>query len=336
MRRSKEITKYRGSKAIVLLFGLFFIFNALPSFAQTKLSISTILLGTLGWPMLVASEKGLFSQEGLAVEMLELRKASLVAQSVIARSTPIAVISTDAAIMAMEKGANISIISSVIKAPTSVLVALPKYRSVKELKKVKIGTAGPGGTTTQLEMILNQEGLRRNDDYILITIGSTRERYLALKVEGIDAAILSPTASFEAVDAGLSVLAYTGNYMKDYIQLVSAVNASYAVDHPDIVVKYLKSMIKAGRWLTDPKNKEMAVNILIKYEKMTPQTGQRVYDYLVNQIGAVSRDGDVNPDGMRSVMAVLARTHPTTTPDYKKFLNLKYLALAHKELGITN
>ncbi len=203
MKGSKKITKKRGSRAIVLLFSLSFTFNALPSFAQTKLAVSTILLGTLGWPMLVASEKGFFFQEGLSVEMLELKKASLVAQALIAKSPPIAVISTDAALMAIEKGANISIISSVIKSPTSVLVGQPKYRSVKDLRKVKIGTAGPGGTTTQLEMILNQEGLRRNDDYILITIGSTRERYLALKAEGIDAAILSPTASFEAADAGL-------------------------------------------------------------------------------------------------------------------------------------
>lgn len=343
MKRSKEMTKERGSQArydtplnkavITFLFFLFPIFNAYPSFAQTKLTIGTILHGTLGWPILVALEKGLFPQEGLAVEVLELRTTSLTAQSVIAGSTPITILSTDAAMMAIEKGANISIVSSVIKSPTSVLVGQPKYRSVKELRKVKIGTGGPGGTTTQLEMMLNEEGLRRNEHYVLITLGSTRERYLALKAGAIDATILSPTASFRAVEDGFSVLAFAHEYMKDYIQLVSVVNMSYATDNPDVVVKYLKSMIKASRWLTDHKNKETAVDILVKYEKMTPQIGQRVYDFMVNKIDAISNNGEIIPGGIRTVMGVMARSGLIATPaqDYKKFINLKYLELAHKE-----
>ena len=348
MKRLKEITKEGGSQArydtllnkavIAFLFVLFLTFNAYPSFAQTKLYIGTILRGTLGWPILVAMENGIFSQEGLAVEVLELRKTSLVAQALIAGSTPIAILGPDAAMMAIERGANISIVSAVIRTSTSVLVAQPKYRSVKELRKVKIGTGGPGGSTTQLEMILHQEGLRANEDYTLITLGSTRERYLAVMAGGVDAALLSPTASFEAKDAGLTLLAFVADYVRDYVQLASVVNNRVAAENPTMITKYLRSMIKAGRWLTDEKNEERAVNILLKYEKMPPQRGQRVYDFMIRKLGAISHNGEINPDGIRSVMAVLARSRLIATPteEYKKFINLNYLGFAHKELGITN
>ena len=348
MKRSKEIAKRGGSRAkydtllnkaaIAFFFCLSLILNPEQSFAETKLVIGTILRGTLAWPILVAMENGIFSQEGLATEVLELRRTSLVAQTLIAGSTPVAILGPDAAMMAIEKGANLSIVSTVIRTSTSVLVAQPKYRSVKGLKNVKIGTGGPGGSTTQLEMILRQEGLRAKEDYALITLGSTRERYLALRAGGVDAALLSPTASFEAKDAGLSLLAFVADYVKDYAQLASVVNNRVAADNPTAITRYLKAMIKASRWLTDEENKERAVDILLKYEKMPRQRGQRVYDFMVSKLGAISKNGKISPEGIKSVMAVMARSGLIATPpeEYTKFINHKYVELAHKELGITN
>jgi ABC-type nitrate/sulfonate/bicarbonate transport system substrate-binding protein len=336
--RKRVLRMFLNKAVIAPLFCLSLIFAAHPSFAQTSLYIGTILRGTLGWPILVAMENSLFSQEGLATEVLELRRTSLVAQTLIAGSTPVAILGPDAAMMAIEKGANLSIVSTVLRTSTSVLVAQPRYRSVKELKKVKIGTGGPGGSTTQLEMILRQEGLRANEDYSLITLGSTRERFLALRAGGVDAALLSPTASFEAKESGLTLLAFVADYVKDYVQLASVVNNRTAADNPIVIRRYLKAMIKASRWLTDEKNKERAVGILLKYEKMPPQRGQRIYDFMIGKFGAISKNGEISPEGIKSVMVVTAPSGLIATPpqEYTKFINLKYLQLAHKELGIRN
>ena len=348
MKTWKEIKKKGHSQArfgtlfkkalMAFLFCLSLIFYPYPSFAESKLAIGTILRGTLGWPILVAMENGFFSQEGLAVEVLELRRTSLVAQTLIAGSTPVAILGPDAAMMAIEKGANISIASTVIRTSTSVLVAQPKYQSVNQLKNVKIGTGGPGGSTTQLEMILQREGLRTKEDYTLITLGSTRERFLALRAGQVDAALLSPTASFEAAEVGLSLLAFVADYVKNYVQLASVVNNRAAAANPTVITKYLKSMVRASRWLTDEENKERAVDILLKYEKMTPQRGRRVYDFMVSKLSAISKQGEINPEGIKSVMTVMARSGLISTPPegYMKFINPKYLELAHEELGITN
>ena len=97
-------------------------------------------------------------------------------------------------------------------------------------------------------------------------------------------------------------------------------------------------MIKAARWLTEYKNKEEATSILIKYERMTPQVGQRVYDFLVNRIQAFPKNAEITSDAIRTIVADLAKSGFIATPgqDYKKFIDLTHLELAIREIGAPN
>ena len=56
----------------------------------------------------------------------------------------------------------------------------------------------------------------------------------------------------------------------------------------------------------------------------------------IGKLGAISKNGEISLEGIKSVMAVIAPSELIATPlqGYTKFLNLKYLELAHKELGI--
>ncbi|MBI3015164.1 MAG: ABC transporter substrate-binding protein [Candidatus Tectomicrobia bacterium] len=313
-----------------------FLLSSSKSLAATRLASSTQILGTLSWPILVALENGYFSEAGLAVEFTELRRSSVTVQSVVANSTPIAIPAPDAAILAAKQGAKIAIVSVVIKNDASSLVALPKYRSVKDLKGAMIGTGGPGGSTTIAEAILKEEGLAKTD-YTMLTVGSTRERYLGLKAGRIDAAILSPTAGFKAMDEGFLKLAGIGEYGKDVYQLVVGVNTDYAAANPNAVTGYVKAMIRANRWLVGNANREKAIDILVKRESMEREIGGRILDYL-NKLGSLSQDGEISPEGMKQVMVLMemAGLISSPFPDYRKFINLKYLEMAQKELGLRN
>lgn len=328
------------TKHLIVSFFCFFliVLTYYQSFAGTKLSLGMVTRGTLNWPVLIALEKGFFSQEDLSVEALELKKPSVVVQSLVAGSTPIAISGIESAITAIDKGASTPIISSLQTGSPSILVGQSKFRSVKDLKKVKIGSSGPGETTRELETILNREGLRKNDDYVLITLGSTRERYLALRAGAIDAAVLSPTASFDAAEVGLSVLAFADDYVKKSVRNINAVNRTYANENPDVVVKYLRSMIKATRWLTDNKNKNEATSILIKYEKMTPTVGQRIYDFLINKIHAFPNNAEITSEAIRGIIADLTESGlmSKSSRGQKTFTDLTYLDLVIKELGTAN
>ena len=58
------------------------------------------------------------------------------------------------------------------------------------------------------------------------------------------------------------------------------------------IVRYLKSMIEATRWLYDPKNKEEALAIHMKVLKSTAKPAEEDYKYLVQDFQPFPKDGD--------------------------------------------
>ena len=65
--------------------------------------------------------------------------------------------------------------------------------------------------------------------------------------------------SYEAKEDGLNVLANISTILPDYQFTVIAGNTSWIADHKDQTVRFLMAMIKAMRFLNDPKNKEASI-----------------------------------------------------------------------------
>jgi hypothetical protein len=73
------------------------------------------------------------------------------------------------------------------------------------------------------------------------------------------------------------------------------------------VMRYLKSMIEATRWLYEPKNKEEAVAIHTKVLKTTRESAEEDYKYLVQEFQPFPKDGTVSKAAFDKIMELRAK-----------------------------
>ena len=92
------------------------------------------------------------------------------------------------------------------------------------------------------------------------------------------------------------------------------VRRDWAQQNADTVVRYLRAIIQADRWLYDPANRAAAAEIAVDVLKMTPEEGRRTYDLLVTQTQAIPRDGELSTSGVQAVIDSMADVGLLSSP----------------------
>jgi hypothetical protein len=98
------------------------------------------------------------------------------------------------------------------------------------------------------------------------------------------------------------------------------------------LLAYIKAYGRAVRWLYDPKNKEQAVDFLVKYSKQTRKDSVDTYDYFLTKLKAFSADGLISDatykkmtDGLISLEDMKA-----PVPPMSKFFDASFVKEAWK------
>jgi NitT/TauT family transport system substrate-binding protein len=247
----------------------------------------TVTLGSVGsasansWPTAVAIEKGLFTAEGIKPDPVYAQSNAAVIQQLAAGSINI---STNSGLVdpirAIEKGAPIAIIRVEVDKPPYSLLAKPAIRSIKELKGKLISVGGSKDITRIfVERMLEPNGVK-SSEFDMTFAGATSARFSALQGGAVDAAILTPPYSFNAQSAGFTLLAHTVEYT-DIPFAGMAVNTTWAKANKATIEKIITVYNRSMAWLYDPKNRDEAIQILIKVSSLKKDDVERSYDYLI-------------------------------------------------------
>ena len=154
-----------------------------------------------------------------------------------------------------------------------------------------------------LQKILGAHGLKYPGDYDLLTVGGTPARCAAVQKGAVAAAMVTIPTSYEAKEDGLNVLANISTILPDYQFTVIAGNTSWMAGHKDQTVRFLMAMIKAMRFLNDPKNKEASMQSMIKHFKVNKKYAELAYHEVMQELHPINNDagskhqghGDGNP-----------------------------------------
>ena len=68
----------------------------------------------------------------------------------------------------------------------------------------------------------------------------------------------------------------------------------------DALLSYIRAYSRAVRWLYDAKNKDQAVDILVKYSKQDRKDSADTYDYFVSKLRAFSGDGRISSEELQA------------------------------------
>jgi NitT/TauT family transport system substrate-binding protein len=202
--------------------------------------------------MYVADEQGIFEQEGLDVEIVELQSGIDGVASVVSGSAQYADMGfDDLATLAAEGEDSLVMVHNLVGRVTFALVMNPdvaRERGVSRespideryaaLKGLRLGVTSPGAATDKyMRYYLREAGLDPERDAEIIAIGDGASLLAALETGQIDAYQLSPPTPYVAQAEGFGTLLIDGAagdvpLFADFVYTGFAVNRQWAEQNP--------------------------------------------------------------------------------------------------------
>ena len=256
-------TKQNGFRQCLLVVAAI-IFMVSDAPAQTYIKVG-IISPTFGHaPFYVARDKGFFRNEGLVGEVIVMNRDDLILQSLVADSIQFGNISPSALFPAREQGlTNLKMIAGSFNGTTYSIIALPKFKTLEQLKGAKLAVSSlQAGSTQVLKYILKQKGLIYPRDYNLLRAGGTTLRYAALQTQQVDGAILAEPVSLIAQEKGLVNLGDAYKLVPGYQLAGVWIKEEWAKKNRDLTLRFVRAFHNALVWLHD--NRSEALELLPK------------------------------------------------------------------------
>lgn len=273
--------------------------------AQTYIKVG-IISPTFGHaPFYVARDKGFFKNEGLVGEVIVMNRDDLILQSLVSDSIQFGNISPSALFPAREQGlTNLKMIAGSFNGTTYSIIALPKFKTLDQLKGAKLAVSSlQAGSTQVLKYILKQKGLIYPRDYNLLRAGGTTLRYAALQTQQVDAAVLAEPVSLIAQEKGLVNLGDAYKLVPGYQLAGVWIKEEWAKKNRDLTLRFVRAFYNALVWLHD--NRSEALELLPKITTLQKQYVQTSWEtYTRAQIWP--KDGKVNVKGLQLVIDLMA------------------------------
>jgi ABC-type nitrate/sulfonate/bicarbonate transport system substrate-binding protein len=248
---------------------------------RVKLRISNAGFTITALPLLAAKEWGLFSANGLDMELILMQSALVPAaltQGDIDYQAGVGPASVNATLSGFATRA-IWFSSDRI---SYWLMAKPQYKTVESLKTKKIAVTGLGGTV-HVAFLLAMEKLGVNPkDFVLVSIGGQQiQQLISLESGYVDAAMLSPPVTFGAEKKGFHKILDVGAMVEmpggGLTALVKTIQ-----ERPSETKRVIRSLQLAKEEIR--KSKPKTVELIIKLLKMDREAATETYDQFLTTL----------------------------------------------------
>jgi ABC-type nitrate/sulfonate/bicarbonate transport system substrate-binding protein len=327
----KSMLSNISSFAVIILT----LLQALRCDAQEPVKLrASVVAKTFGFaPLWVASKQGFFSQQKLDVDIVVIRGSDVSTQALAGGSLQVSGASADAPIAAGEHGLDMVIIGGIINGLSQSLMAGKNYKTYEDLRGATLGANSlTAGTAFALRRVLKAKGLEYPRDYKLINVGGSPQALTALASGQIAAAPLSLPLNYVAEEQGMNTIGRFIDVIPHYQLSVYSVRRSWAEENRPIVVRFMKAVALASRWLYG--NKDAAVDLLAKEVRLKPEYARKGWEFYTEK-GLWHRNGDVTLEGLQVVLQIYAEQNQLkgAAPNPAKFVDQGYLKDALRELS---
>ena len=224
-------------------------------------------------PLWVEAGLGFFEREGLDVEATAIRGTAPTMQALVSDSIYVALAANDGAKGLVEKGMDVAMVACGSKT-THMIMGAKGFKSCEDLRGATIGSSTlTSGTAFFLKRVLKSRGLEYPRDYTLISIGGTGPAFTALESGSIAAAILAVPLSFRAQQMGFNLIGKVTDVFPNCLLSSFSVRRQWAAEHRQEVVRFLKAVLQARKWLEE--NKKAGAEFLAKELDMKPKLAEQ-------------------------------------------------------------
>jgi ABC-type nitrate/sulfonate/bicarbonate transport system substrate-binding protein len=292
--------------------------------AQASRTVTYVYSGPTSyyWDTFAAKELGFFKEEGIDANLVLSDNVAQQTQMLLTGAADMIGANAEVAIAAIEKGAQITMIAGQTAKQGFVFVARPEIKDWADLKGKLLGaTQLQDASATMLIQLMKKHGVQRNE-FDLVALGGTPNRFAALTNGAVAATLLSPPLDYKALSMGMRKLGYAYEAFGGP-QVVYTVQKDWAKKNEDTVVRFLRAAKRGMDWLYDGRNREKAADILVKSIGGTREDALLNYDDWVTNNKVLAEGLEVTPAGIKEFLDLRG-----SKDDPNKFLDLSYLRKA--------
>ncbi len=299
--------------------------RAQPRLEKTRIAINVGAKGDFcNLPLTIAEQLGYFKAEGLEVEIAEFPAASRMAQATAGGAADLFSGSYEHTIRLQSKGQKFQSIVLQGRAPAIALgiavKALPRYRSIVDLRGKKIGISAPGSVGHMVaNLILSRAGLKAGD-VSFVGFGTVAGTLTALRSGQIDAVCnADPVMTMLEQRGELRIVADTRT-LKGTLEVFGGAMpgaclygaVDFVKNNPNTVQALTNAMVHSLKWL-----QTAGPGDIIKTVPETYLMGDRaLYLAAFNKVReSISPDGMIPDDGPRTALRALAGFDPSIRAD---------------------
>lgn len=299
----------------------------------------SVFSGAFNWPIWVATERGLFARNGIAVETTEIPGSIVQWTNLAQRETDVLITLMDN-VIAYREGqgeapVTVSDAVAVMAADAAhmpALIARPGISSYQDLKGETLSVdAAVTGLAPILFALLEKGGLA-TDDYRLVRTGGVLKRFEGLKRHEFAASVFNAPFASQLVEAGFHQLDTAASVMRCYQGHVVATRRSFAESNERELVGFIRALAQAIDWLYDPANRDDAFAIFrMHMPGGEEKAAQTTYAALFDPQHGFVRSGIMNMDGIADVIALRSRFGTPARPlaEPGAYFDPHYLKAAH-------
>jgi ABC-type nitrate/sulfonate/bicarbonate transport system substrate-binding protein len=206
------------------------------------------------------------------------------------------------------------------------LVVAPAIQTYADLKgKVFAVDAPTTGYAIVGVYIMKQHGLVWNRDYTFKSFGNTSARADAMS-RGEAAGAMMSLADEEIKKRGFKVLAEAQDYVKHYARGLGATRREWANANEDLVVRFVRAMIRATDWLQDSKNQSDAIELLLSETKSNRARAEAMYRQTLSPTMGLTPRSRIDREGIRTILELreVAGLMKAPVPKPEKYVDEKF------------
>ena len=283
-------------------------------------------------PIFVADREGFFAREGLAFTNILIPGGGGNMVAALEDGTvDLTHVATSFLIERVMAGSDAVAIAAEFDDPIYTLVTRPEIASFAGLKGKVVGMADDEGTIAySMWRLLALHGVHQGDVTTKLVSG-TPQRLACLRRGPCEAVPLGQPEDFVAQDEGYRRLGVSSEAVPRFLYTVTAASRTWAAAHKDAVVRYVRALASAFRFIRDPAHRDAVVATIVATEAVPEAAARRTLDlYFTPERHVLPQAGELDLDGLRQVIAFMAEkgTLRAPLPDAERFADRRYLEAA--------
>lgn len=184
------------------------------------------------------------------------------------------------------------------------LVVLPTIKEYRDLKGRVLAVDAPTtGFAIIMIAILKKQGLELNRDYTLKSFGNTTKRAEAMS-RGEASAAMMGLSDDEIQKLGFKILARAEDHVAHYARGLGATRRQWANANEDLLVRFIRAMIRAADWVMDGKNKQEVISLLLPEHKNSQARAEEAYEETISGRFGFTPRGRIDYDGIRTIIGL--------------------------------